>query len=106
MIISKKKYKKIPMLWFWKYVFTTDSGRFIDRHNLDTSFKRVYRKIGVPFHGFHVYRHTVASMMASKGAPIQTVSALLGHDSVTTTSRYYVNVSSKDKLSAVALLGF
>lgn len=37
---------------------------------------------------FHIARHTFATMMLSKGGPIESVSKMLGHTSITTTQLY------------------
>ena len=40
-----------------------------------------------PLHS-HLARHTFATLMLSQGAPIQNVSAMLGHTNVKQTQRY------------------
>ena len=87
-----------------RYLFTTNSGAFYDKRNAGVACKRYYKRIGVPEYGFHVYRHTFGTNLCRNGVPIQTASALLGHDSITTTAKYYVSVSSEDKLQAVQSL--
>jgi integrase len=44
---------------------------------------------------FHLARHTFATLMLSKGVPIETVSKMLGHKSVKTTQIYARIVNSK-----------
>ena len=44
---------------------------------------------------FHLARHTFATLMLSKGVPIETVSKMLGHKSVRTTQIYARIVNSK-----------
>ena len=37
---------------------------------------------------FHMARHTFATMMLTKGVPVESVSKMLGHTSITTTQLY------------------
>lgn len=51
----------------------------------------------------HILRHTCASRLVQKGAPLYTVAAWLGHKSITTTRRY-AHLRPDDVLSLVHLL--
>lgn len=86
------------------FLFTTDSGNFYDPKNLDRSLERYYKRIGVTPKTMHTYRHTYASNLCRFGVPIQTASELLGHDSIETTARFYVNVSQDSKKDAAMKL--
>lgn len=90
-----------------KYIFTTDSGNFIYRRNAERSLKRLCESesVNITFKGWHVFRHTFASRLAQNGVPIQTVSKMLGHESINVTSRYYVNVNHDEKRAAINALG-
>jgi len=87
-----------------EYIFTTDSGNFYDPKNLDRALERFYKKIGVEPKTMHTYRHTYASNLCRFGVPIQTASVLLGHDSIETTARFYVNVAEDSKRDAAMKL--
>ena len=87
-----------------EYVFTTKSGKLYNKKNLSRACARYYERIGVSAKCFHTYRHTFGTMLCKRGVPIQTASALLGHDNITTTARYYVNVSQDEKMQAVNVL--
>jgi integrase len=52
---------------------------------------------------FHVGRHTNATLLLSLGAPIETVSKLLGHSAIKTT-QIYAKVIDKNKRAAVSKL--
>ena len=88
------------------FIFTTNSGGFIDRRNLARSLERLYSRIGIEAKSIHTYRHTFASKLCEQGVPIQTASKLLGHSSINVTAKYYVNISHNEKLKAVEKLAF
>ena len=44
-------------------------------------------------HVSHALRNTFAVHLLEKGLPLETVSLMLGHQSVTTTERYYADFS-------------
>ena len=88
-----------------QYIFTTETGNFLYRRNCERSLKRLCKSLDIDFKGWHTFRHTFASKLAKSGIPIQTVSKLLGHDNISVTSKYYVNVSTDEKREAINALG-
>ena len=86
------------------YIFTTDSGEFYNNKNLDRALERYYKKIGVEVKPMHTYRHTYATNLCRAEMPIQAACELLGHESIETTARFYVNVSESSKLEAALSL--
>lgn len=85
-------------------VFTTESGRIIDKSNLRISYKRFLNSIDVEFKEFHTLRRTYCTMLCEAGVPLQVASKLMGHSSVQVTAKYYTFVSDKEKDSAVSKL--
>jgi integrase/recombinase XerD len=67
--------------------------------------RRLRRQTGIEF-GPHWYRHTAATRMLRDGVPVETVSALLGHASVTTTLATYGHLSSEDARRALEAAGW
>ena len=68
------------------YVFARDNGQpYSARQHL---MKRVCKRAGVPYFGFHAIRHLSASIMDRAGIPTATIQAILRHQSRTTTDRY------------------
>jgi integrase/recombinase XerD len=64
--------------------------------NFSTNVRQVLEKAGVRVKGVkdpnglnHRFRNTFAVDLLEKGVPLETVSLMLGHASVTTTERYY-----------------
>jgi integrase/recombinase XerD len=57
--------------------------------------KRLRRRTGIDFDP-HWYRHTYATGLLHKGTPVEVVSKLLGHASVTTTLEVYGHLGVED----------
>lgn len=86
------------------YIFTTDSGEFYDPKNLDRALTRYYKRIGVEPKSMHTYRHTYGTNLSKNNIPIETASALMGHSDISTTAKYYINVSKSAKEKAAMTL--
>lgn len=82
-------------------IFTTKTGNLYEKHNVDHACERLYKRLGVTRRSFHTYRRTFGTKLAKSGAPIQTVSALMGHADISVTQKYYINVDMADKTAAI-----
>ena len=85
-------------------IFTTDVGEYYDSKNLDVALTRYYKRVGVEPKPMHTYRHTYGTNLCKYGVPIETASALMGHSDISTTAKYYINVSEEAKQKAVMTL--
>lgn len=83
------------------YLFTTSTGNHYFRRNLQRALERLYKKIDVPYHKFHDYRHTFGTNLSRAGVPIEETSKLMGHSSIEITAKYYINIATMRKLEAV-----
>lgn len=54
--------------------------------------------------GLHSFRHTVATQSIVNGADVSTVSAILGHSTVSTTLNIYTHAVRKAKAKAANLM--
>lgn len=61
--------------------------------------KNLCRRAAVPHFSFHALRHYGASTLASRGAPLSDIQALLGHENITTTSIYIQSLSASARES-------
>lgn len=66
------------------------TGTILDPDNLSHYFSRLLKKLGLPHVKFHAMRHTFATRAIENGIDVATVSGLLGHADVTTTTHFYV----------------
>jgi integrase len=70
-------------------VFVSSTGRPIDAHNLfNRVLKPIGKKLGMPWLGWHVFRHTHASWLRQEAASPADQMAMLGHTDVRTTMMY------------------
>lgn len=67
-------------------------GRPLNPNAVGQAFQRQIRKLGLPRITTHNLRHTAATLMHDSGVPEATVQAILGHESLATTRRYYIHV--------------
>ena len=82
-------------------IFSTNTGNYHFKSEVTRSLKRLYKRIGVPQHTFHSFRHTFGTNLSRAGVPIERTSKLMGHSGVDVTSQYYINIGQAEKLDAV-----
>lgn len=86
------------------FLFTTSSGQLYFKSTIRKAYTRLCKSLGIDQKGFHTFRHTFGSRLAANGVPLHDVSKLLGHDSETTTYKYYLNIEDKIKREAINAL--
>jgi site-specific recombinase XerD len=67
------------------------------QNNFGTHLAEIFRDAGIEsdvHHVSHMLRNTFAVHLLEKGLPLETVSLMLGHQSVTTTERYYTDFTT------------
>lgn len=75
-------------------VFNSEGG-LTDPDNLTHYFADLLDGLGLPHVKLHALRHTFASRAIEMGIDIDSVSGILGHSSVSTTSYYYLRPRQK-----------
>lgn len=82
-------------------IFTTSHGTYYYKRNVVRSLKRLYKRVGVPYHKFHAYRHTFGTNLSRAGVPIEETAKLMGHSDIAITAKYYININADRKREAV-----
>jgi len=85
------------------YVFLDKDGSPFTGARLTRRLDRVCARAGLRHIGWHTLRHTFASQLAMRGAPLGAIQALLGHSSITMTMRY-AHMAPSALRSAIDLL--
>ncbi len=81
--------------YFWNRR-TQNSKASTVQHNFGKQLAEVFRDAGISTdmrHVAHALRNTFAVDLLEKGLPLETVSLLLGHQSIVTTEKYYADFS-------------
>lgn len=85
-------------------IYTCVDG-LMDPDNLSHYFGDILSGLGLPHVKYHALRHTFATRAIENGVDVATVSGLLGHADVTTTTHYYVHprqAAMRKAMTAVA----
>lgn len=95
-ILRQQKKKQLfestldPILWNNEFnlVFTNENGRYIIPHVVYLNFKKIAESINLPEARFHDLRHSCATTLLANNVDLKTVSKVLRHSNVATTTRY------------------
>lgn len=84
-------------------IFPTIYGNYMCDRNERATLKKRLSVLGLPDYGFHLFRHTHASMMLNSGANWKELQHRMGHKSITTTMDTYAELAPKKKFEAVEI---
>lgn len=80
-----------------EFAFRSGAGTMLDPDNLSTRvLAPACKEAGVPWAGFHTFRHTVASRLFAEGRNVVQVQRWLGHHSASFTLDTYVHLLDND----------
>lgn len=82
-------------------IFPTIYGNYMCDRNERATLKKRLTELGLPNYGFHLFRHTHASMMLNAGMNWKELQHRMGHKSITTTMDTYAELAPKKKFEAV-----
>ncbi len=85
-------------------VFTSESGRFVDRSFLNSKFRNFVKGTSFEFATLHTLRHCNATLLINSGIDLKIVSELLGHSDVSTTANVYADVLESSKAKVANLI--
>ena len=84
-------------------IFPTIYGNYMCDRNERATLKKRLTELGLPNYGFHLFRHTHASLMLNAGANWKELQIRMGHKSIKTTMDTYAELAPKKKAEAVEI---
>ncbi|HEQ9280185.1 TPA: tyrosine-type recombinase/integrase [Streptococcus pyogenes] len=97
------KYLKLHNRSETKLIFPTIYGNYMCDRNERTTLKNRLASLGLPDYGFHLFRHTHASMLLNAGANWKELQVRMGHKSISTTMDTYAELAPQRMLEAVGI---
>lgn len=86
-----------------KLIFPTIYGNYMCDRNERLTLKKRLSSLNLPDYGFHIFRHTHASMMLNAGANWKELQVRMGHKSISTTMDTYAELAPTKKQEAVEI---
>lgn len=74
-----------------EWLFQKDDGTPMNKDHAAAVFRRNLKQAGLPHYRLYDLRHTFATQLLERGAPITYVAAQLGHAKPTTTLQWYAH---------------
>ena len=84
-----------------KLIFPTIYGNYMCDRNERATLKKRLVALDLPDYGFHLFRHTHASMMLNAGMNWKELQHRMGHKSIKTTMDIYAELAPKNQTQAV-----
>lgn len=86
-------------------IFPSKVGTPHDPDNLSHTFSKICADAGLGHWHVHELRHSGASLMIAQGTPLEVVSEILGHSSITMTKDTYGHLFEDGKRAAAEAMG-
>jgi len=84
------------------WIFPNSVGGALDLANIaERVIKPVFKANGLDWKGWHAYRRGLATNLKKLGVPDTTIQAILRHESVSTTQRFYIKTAREDAMDAM-----
>ena len=88
-------------LEYSKLIFPTIYGNYMCDRNERATLRKRLASLELPEYGFHLFRHTHASLMLNAGVDWKELQVRMGHKSISTTMDTYAELAPERKLEAV-----
>jgi site-specific recombinase XerD len=85
--------RKLTQRWDSDYIFVSDKhGEPYNPRTINNMLAKISNIIGIESISSHMFRKTIATRLISNGMSIEYVAEYLGHESIETTKKYYLDL--------------
>lgn len=85
-----------------QWIFSSEVGTALHPRNLARAYENARDAAGLPKQSFHGLRHFAVSMFLAAGVPLEVVSKIVGHRSISITSSIYSHLLPEASQAAAA----
>ena len=84
---------------FWHSYWSNKTGEKLEGpyKNRRKALRTLCNKAGVPYSGFHAFRHSGASIMENNNVPVGAIQRILGHENRSTTEIYLHTLGESER---------
>lgn len=86
-------------------VCCSETGGFLDLHNVERWWRRFRVEAGFPSLKLHELRHTQATLLLANGVDVKTVQSRMGHSNASITLNWYAHALPENDQKAAQLMG-
>jgi integrase len=97
-IISRETDKEI------RFLFVREDGTYITPRTMQHTSRIIHNELNIKEFDYHSLRHTHATVLLEKGAPLKYIQQRLGHKKIDVTINVYQHLTDDLKAKGVAVL--
>ena len=87
-----------------RFVFVREDGTYITPRTMQHTSRIIHNELNIKEFDFHSLRHTHATILLEKGAPLKYIQQRLGHKKIDVTINVYQHLTDDLKAKGVAVL--
>ena len=87
-----------------RFIFVREDGTYITPRTMQHTSRIIHNELNIKEFDFHSLRHTHATVLLEKGAPLKYIQQRLGHKKIDVTINVYQHLTDDLKAKGVAVL--
>ena len=99
------KLKELKKNSNYEHIISTNKNTVVDTRSYQKTYKRILKKLNIPYKNFHSLRHTFATRAVEVGIDVKSLAEIMGHKNPTITLQRYTHSLLSYKTDMMNKLG-